>query len=365
LVLLFPWVQSALADGDLGAEQAAEKNELEQMKHELNNVKSITNDAIQGLNKINLDALNQVTKEFHLICKEATVEIMPGVSVSCLTYNGRLPGPLIRLKQGEQARIVLHNQMRVATSLHFQGMCLPANVDGLPRHEGGLVRPGETYVYQFTTPAPGLYFYQPQIPHAEQKTRGMCGAIVVDSRGPGGAGNVDKEFVLVVSDLYAIAGDAVMPKKLADKSVVTVPPSMPDAHKRLIAVSPVKYQASVKEKQVFYLLNGQCAPAIPPLEVSNGMRVKLQLINSGQTLVPLHLSGHRFEIGSAYGGNESSQSGLDTVALAPGASLSVAFTANNPGVWSLASEVFEQSTNLGTFPGGIACVVRYVDSSSH
>jgi FtsP/CotA-like multicopper oxidase with cupredoxin domain len=360
--------ERAFADVGLGEEQAAEKLELQKMKTEMNDIKSITNDAVEQLNKINTGAVNQDVREFHLICRETPVEIFPGARVRCLTYNGRLPGPLIKVKEGEPLRVVLHNQMQIPTSLHFHGMALPANVDSLPRREGGLVHPGETYTYQFVAPAPGLYWYQPQIPHAEQKTRGLYGPIVVE---PKEQGESDKEFVILVSDLYAITSDTATSRRVSAQPINSNSHSLggsnaqqeaPTPTKSLVAVSPYKFRVYGGDKHVYYLMNGQSAPAVPPMEVSKGQKVRLQLINAGQSAVPLHLSGHVFDAVGA--GAETTIGHRDTVTVMPGSTYVVEFTADNPGVWSLASEVFEQATNEGRFPGGIACVLRYVDGSS-
>ena len=148
--------------GSLGEEQAQEKKELDDMKGEMNDIKSITTGAVDQLSKLNTQSLQQ-PKEFHLVCKEVPVEIMPGVRINCLTYNGRVPGPVIRVREGEMVRVILHNQMKAPTSLHFHGMSLPQSVDGLPRREGGLVKMGDTYNYQFVAPAPGTYWYHPQL----------------------------------------------------------------------------------------------------------------------------------------------------------------------------------------------------------
>jgi FtsP/CotA-like multicopper oxidase with cupredoxin domain len=357
----------AFAQG-LGQEQAEEKMELQKMKTEVNDIKSITNDAVDQLNKIDTSGLNQNVTEFHLICRESPIEVVPGLKVRCLTYNGRLPGPLVKVKEGEPVRIVLHNQLQLPTSLHFHGMALPANVDSLPRREGGLVHPGDTYTYQFVAPAAGLYWYEPQIPQAEQKAKGLYGPIVVE---PKDQAEADKEFVILVSDLYAITGDTAPRGRVTGQTLngngrtsAAANPQQDSAAptKALVAVSPYKFRVYTGDKHLFYLMNGQCAPAIPPMEVSRGQKVRLQLINAGQSVVPLHLSGHVFE--AAASGGEAPTAKCDTITLMPGSTCAVEFTADNPGVWSLASEVFEQATNEGRFPGGIACVLRYVDASS-
>jgi len=109
-----------------------------------------------------------------------------------------------------------------------------------------------------------------------------------------------------------------------------------------------------------YVVNGKTAPYIPPIEVRNGERVRLRLINVCEEAVPLHLSGHKMEV-VANNGSDLLEPRLfrDTITLNPGERMDVEFTAGNIGVWSLASEKISQTTANGKFPGGIALVVRY------
>jgi FtsP/CotA-like multicopper oxidase with cupredoxin domain len=354
--------------GSLGEEQAHEKKELEDMKGEMNDIKSITTGAVDQLSKLNTQSLQQ-PKEFHLVCKEVPVEIMPGLRINCLTYNGRVPGPVIRVREGEMVRVILHNQMKVPTSLHFHGMSLPQSVDGLPRREGGLVKMGDTYNYQFVAPAPGTYWYHPQLVHGDEKTRGLYGAIVVEGK-ESGSKSGDEDFVMVLGDCYATSSDAPQPKLSvkgamplhSGKAATAQADAEPQTESRgWTAVAPSKYEAFSGTKRIFNLINGQSAPAIPPIEVTEGSRVRMRLINGGQQLIPLHISGHRFDVTSFNGDSTPALTNRDTLSLAPGERADIEFTADNPGVWSFGSEVYEQTNNDGHFPGGIACVMRYVE----
>lgn len=334
---------SALAQGSLGEEQAAEKVELENMKQEMRDINITTDEAIRALNKIDTQAAKQQPREIHLFCKEALCEVSPGVKINCLTYNGHIPGPQIIAQEGELLRIILHNQLKVPTSLHFHGMCLPQGIDGLPRTEAGLVKPGETYAFQFVAQAKGTYFYHPQIIHAEQKARGLSGALVVVP--VEGSKTYDREIIIVFGDLLAKSKSGT---------------AAAEAPKTLAAIAPTNRQIDSNDTTTYFLMNGQTAPAIPAIEVNEGARVRLRLINAGQNEVPLHLSGHRFDIVSVNGDLVQNQTPRDTVTLEASDRIDIEFTANNPGVWSLASEKVDQTTTNGKFPGGIACVVRYV-----
>ncbi|PWT96352.1 MAG: hypothetical protein C5B53_09895 [Candidatus Melainabacteria bacterium] len=332
-----------LAQGSLGEEQAAEKIELEKMKQEMRDINITTDEAIRALNKIDTQAAKQQAREIHLFCKEALCEVAPGVKVNCLTYNGHIPGPQIVVQEGELVRVVLHNQLKIPTSLHFHGMTLPQGIDGLPRTEAGLLKPGETYAFQFVAQPKGTYWYHPQIIHAEQKSRGLSGAFIVV---PGeGSKTYDREIIIVFGDLLT----------KSKPSAATA-----DTAKMLAAVAPTNHQSEANETTTLFLMNGQSAPAIPAIEVSEGARVRLRLINASQHEIPLHLSGHRFDIVSVNGDLVQNQTPRDTITLEVSDRVDLEFTANNPGVWSLASEKIEQTTSNGKFPGGIACVVRYI-----
>jgi FtsP/CotA-like multicopper oxidase with cupredoxin domain len=248
-----------------------------------------------------------------------------------LTYNGKIPGPPIRVPEGQPVRIVLHNQLKVPTSLVFHGVVVPQSVGGLPKKDSGIVKPGEAYAYQFVPSKAGTFWYHPQVINADQKSRGMFGAFIVEPRsGP----SEDKDFTVVLSELNLGAG------------------AEGTAH----PVQPLKSATS----HTYYLMNGKAAPAIPPIELRQGERVRLRVVNAGQHAIPLYLSGHRFEVMSINGSdNLEPHVYRDTITLNPSDRVDLSFAADNPGVWSFASELLEQASNEGKFPGGIACVVRY------
>lgn len=350
--LSFPSARAELGTyGSLGEEQAAEKLELENMRKEMNDIRSTTNEAIQALNQINTQELKQPAQELHLFCKEATCEISPGNRISCLTYNGHLPGPTIVVQEGQMLKVVLHNQMKVPTSLHFHGMALPHSIDGLPKTDAGLVKPGESYAYQFIAQPKGTYWYHPQIVHADQKAKGLAGAIVVEPVGAHSAKTFDREVVIVFGELFASSSRHATQMSNATTAA--------DTGKVLTAVAPTNQLSDGNNLTAYYLINGQGAPAVPAIELTAGSRVRIRMINAAQDEIPVHLSGHRFEVVSINGDLIQTQTPRDTITLGVSDRVDIEFTANNPGLWSLASEKVEQTTTGGKFPGGIACVVRY------
>lgn len=325
MISVSPFAEAAVIDdaADLATQQAQEKQELEEMRRELGNVKGTMGEATGAMEQLRQRVQQQQRAaqvvEVHLIAKEGSWEVAPGASTTAFTYNGQEPGPVVRVKEGDSVRIVLHNQLKVPTSLYFHGMTLPHNVGGLPRKEAGLVNPGQTYAFNFVAGTPGTYWYHPQVMHSDQMGKGLYGVIVVELRGPK---SYDKDVVLVLGQ-------------------TSVPP----------------------KNATYYTVNGKSAPAIPPIEVRNGERVRLRILNASSAACPLFLTGHRFEVINANGGDGlEPKVTRDTLTLHPSDRYDIDFTANNPGVWSLASMLPSQTNNDGKFPGGIAVVVRYPEA---
>ncbi len=335
---------------------------------------------LAGLKKIDTNALKDL-QEFHLVCQTSKWEIAPGKVIECLTYNGLLPGPIIRVKEGQLVRLIVHNQSDNTTSLDIHGLILPNSVDGLPSANAGLIKPGETYAYQFVAKPVGTYWYHPQIVHGEQKARGLYGAFIIEPSGPP-VKSFDQDVVFMISDIAAIKTNQPAPHPVPSKGAMEPVPAAAHAES-LFARSPAhsnKYAgqatstvdaaaanffacnpAEHSARSIFYLVNGKTAPAIPSIEVKENARVRLRIINCGQHTVPLHITGHKFEMISLNGNLMGEQTARDTVTLGISDRLDIEFTANNPGTWTLGSELIEQSTSDGKFPGGIACLLKYAN----
>jgi len=366
--------QADLMDGDLAEEQAKEKEELRDMKREMDDINSTVDSAMGQLNDLGQKFNNQQNaKEFHLFARESDWETTSGSTVRCLTYNGKIPGPAINVVEGDFVRVVLHNQMKTPTSLQFHGIIVPHSVGGVPRTGAGLVPPGQSFAFQFIAKQPGTFWYHPQVVHPTQKQMGMFGAIIVAPKLR--SRPIDKDVTLFISEIRKspravsentpqVATRKVTGQKVSNSAEVssTPAPAAVDAEPSKSNFSATAWTdgAAPPDLETDYLINGKSAPNIPPIELRKGQRVRLRLINAGQEAVPLQLGGHRLEIVSVNGGDRLEPHVLrDTICLNPSDRVDVEFSADNPGVWSLASEVAHQSTNKGKFPGGIACVVRY------
>ncbi|TWG90064.1 MULTISPECIES: copper resistance system multicopper oxidase [Luteimonas] len=136
-------------------------------------------------------------REFQLDIGASIVDIT-GRPRPAITVNGRLPAPVLRWREGDTVTLRVRNRLRdVPTSIHWHGILLPANMDGVPGMSFDGILPGESYLYRFTLRQAGTYWYHSHSLFQEQA--GLYGAIVVDPREPPPY-HWDREHVVLLSD---------------------------------------------------------------------------------------------------------------------------------------------------------------------
>jgi CopA family copper-resistance protein len=126
---------------------------------------------------------------------------MNGRTSHAVTANGTMPGPLIRLKEGQNVRLSVANMLKEDTSIHWHGLIVPFQYDGVPGISFPGIRPGQTFDYQFPIRQAGTYWYHS---HSNmQEAMGLFGPIVID---PAGADPVpyDREHVILLSDWSSV-----------------------------------------------------------------------------------------------------------------------------------------------------------------
>lgn len=131
-----------------------------------------------------------------------------GKTIKVLAINGAIPGPILRFKEGDVAKIRVHNQLKKeTTSVHWHGLLVPNREDGVPYLTTPPIHPGQTYTYEFPLIHSGTYWYHSHTGLQEQ--RGIYGSIVVEPK-DGEPVHADREHVLVVSDWTNENPDEVM-----------------------------------------------------------------------------------------------------------------------------------------------------------
>ena len=125
-------------------------------------------------------ASGRTLREWEVVAVDKEIEIAPGITFPAWTFNGRVPGPALRAREGELLRIRFVNGSAHPHTMHFHGVHA-AEMDGVPEIGDGLIRPGRSTVYEFDAEPFGMHLYHCHAgPLAEHIARGMYGAFIVD-----------------------------------------------------------------------------------------------------------------------------------------------------------------------------------------
>ena len=143
-------------------------------------------------------ASGRVLREWELVALDREIEVAPGVRFAAWTYNGRIPGPTLRCREGELLRIHFINGSEHPHTIHFHGVH-PAFMDGMPgigeQRGGGAIGPGESFTYEFEADPFGVHLYHCHVsPLASHISRGLYGAFIVDPR----SGRADADELVMV-----------------------------------------------------------------------------------------------------------------------------------------------------------------------
>jgi FtsP/CotA-like multicopper oxidase with cupredoxin domain len=137
--------------------------------------------------------------EVDLVAKLAEVEVAPGKRVHAWTYNGGLPGPLIKARVGDRVIVHFKNELAEPTTVHWHGVRVPIEMDGVPDISQPPVPQGGTFTYDFVVRDAGLYWYHPHVMSAAQVGYGLYGPLLVED--PDDGVGVEDVLTLVLSDI--------------------------------------------------------------------------------------------------------------------------------------------------------------------
>jgi manganese oxidase len=261
-------------------------------------------------------------KEFHLRAQPVKRELLPGQFMNHWGYNGTMPGPTIQVTEGDRVRLVVHNELPEATTLHLHGLELPVAMDGVPYVVQEPIEPGGTGVYELTVHQNGTYFYHSH--EAMQEAIGMVGLLIIHPRSAYQP-VVDQDFALITQEFRILPASDTPATVLMDFN--------------------------------WFTFNGRSGPYCTPLVVRLGNRVRIRILNfSTDDHHPIHLHGHTFWVTGNEGGR------IPEPAWVPGNNVLVGvaqvrefeFIANNPGDWVMHCHMFHHTMNhmvSGVGPG--------------
>ncbi|MBC6448051.1 multicopper oxidase family protein [Actinokineospora xionganensis] len=221
-------------------------------------------------------------------------ETKPGVVKAGYAINGLIPGPVIRVNEGDRVRFVVKNDMPEETALHWHGMDLPNDQDGVPMLTQPPIEPGTTYTYEWTAISTGSHWYHSHH-HGEQESKGVYGSLEVVPR----LGDIPAD-----RDYRIMTGDGALG----------------------------------------FVINGKSFPATAPLRARVGERVRFRLIGTGPEMIhPMHLHGGFFELVAQDGKRLPFPQRMDTLLLGVGQTFDIVFVPTKPGKWMLHCHIFSHS----------------------
>jgi len=239
-------------------------------------------------------------KVFNIVVEHVGTEFLPGRFVDAWGFNGSVPGPTIEVIEGDRVRLVVDNKLPEPFSMHWHGLEVPNEMDGMPGISQDAIPPGGRFVYEFTVRQNGTFFYHSHM--AMQEMMGLIGLFIIHPRRPY-TPRVDRDFGIILQE-WAILPNNTIPNSLA-----------------------MEFN--------WLTMNGKAGPAMTPMLVKIGERVRIRIVNLGMDHHPMHIHGHQFYVTGTEGGRIQTDAVQpeNTVLVGVAQARDIEFVANNPGDW--------------------------------
>ncbi|MBX2999011.1 MAG: multicopper oxidase domain-containing protein [Caldilineaceae bacterium] len=271
-------------------------------------------------------------KVFELTAKSVRWTILDAADeqavVTAWSYNGTVPGPMIRVVEGDAVRILLKNELPEATSIHWHGMPVPFAMDGMT-----VIEPGDSFAYEFTAPAAGTYMYHSHTQTDKQVMVGLYAPFIVDPQEA--ESNPPVVDVMWMLSEWRVGADG------------ETYPAMP-----MSGLEPN-----------YFTINGKAYPSVETITVKKGERVRIRLAAIGQFAHPMHLHGMNFRV-VGYDGVSlppAQQMIRSTITVNPGEIVDIEFVADNAGSWMFHCHIPHHLTNDHVEPGGLISIIEVVE----
>ena len=249
-------------------------------------------------------------REFELSCDKIRWEVTPGVVVDALSYNAQVPGPIIRVTEGERVRVKVTNKTDQTTGVHWHGQRVVNKMDGVPFVTQPTIKPGETFVYDFIAKPFGSHMYHSHHNATEQVGRGMLGPLLVMPIDRASDPLYDKDELFIFND--QLGG---------------------------------------------LTINGKGFPATFPYTAKLGQRVRFRFMNEGVMIHPAHLHGLTLEVFARDGYPLPQPFRCDTLNVAPGERWDAIVVADEPGVWAFHCHILNHAEGATGMFGMVTALI--------
>ncbi len=257
-------------------------------------------------------------KVFNLEVSLIKWNILPDVQVVAYAFNRQVPGPRIRITQGDRVRMIVKNNLPEGTSVHWHGLTVPNAMDGPADITQKPIAPGQSFTYEFTVTQWGTYFYHSHTNADRQEALGMYGALLIDPKNPSQAPAYDQEALIQLGEWTVENGYTF--------------PAMP-----MTGLEPN-----------YFTINGKAYPATETINLKLGQRLLVRFMGTNSVDIhPMHIHGGPFKIVATDGNPVPSAAQIekDTVDVGPGERYDVIWPARLPGKWLLHCHINHHTTN--------------------
>lgn len=345
-------------------------------------------------------------REIALEARPAEIEIAPGRTVTAWTYNGKFPGPEIRVKEGERLRVTLKNKLPGETTIHWHGIHQKGTnaMDGVPGLTQRPIPAGGEMVYDFTVHQSGSHFYHSH--SGLDIERGLYAPLIVEPKIE--SLSYDREYLLVLDDWLDGSPDlafeqlkqGISPADGLPRDTSRTAPSSPGGGPTEMgagrgpmrgghggrhggrhgggpggmgkmgrkdgpmgpgggSMGAMAGGGSCRNTDIrysTYLINGRTPEAAPEFAVKRGERVRFRTIStSGATVFRVAIAGHKLTITHS-DGYPVRHVTVDAFEISPGERYDFLITADNPGVWPMAA------VSSGEPERAARAILRYTDA---
>ncbi|PZR60936.1 MAG: copper oxidase [Chloroflexi bacterium] len=263
--------------------------------------------------------------------------ILPYERVMAYAVNGQVPGPRIRVTEGDRVRFNVTNRLPESTTIHWHGLVVPNAMDGPAGITQAPIAPGASFTYEFTVQQAGTFFYHSHDHADRQQALGLYGALIIDPRDPSTEPRADLEVVIQLQEWLEKEGYTF--------------PAMP-----MDGAQPN-----------FFTINGKAFPSTQTVRAKVGDRIRVRFIGTNSGFIhPMHIHGGPFTIVATDGVPmpASAQIQKDTVNVGPGERYDVIWTAREPGKWLLHCHINHHTTNDNVEEQGGGGLTMIIEVSS-
>lgn len=317
-------------------------------------------------------------------------EIVPGIKMHAFTYNGSYPGPEIRVTEGDWVQVNFTNHTPELHTIHWHGIILANEMDGVPNGTQWGVGPGQTFKYLFRAQPAGTHFYHCHNMTTLHVQAGMFGALIVEPKDDPIRRTFPytRDYTLLLSEVDTVMVEKQMEEMLRMMSGMEKmnrsPKLMREMNGRMMGwfMNKKVFAEAVKDGYIppyvhaqagrkvmpnfnFFMINGKSYPMTEDLLIRSGENIRIRLIGAGAMPHFMHLHGHDFWHVAQDGHPLPAPIRLNTVPVFPGGTTDIIVQGTNPGMWHFHDHSDLSSTNNGLFPGGMMTMLMYEDAAAH